>query len=194
MKSQVYFYNLAEWDFFKENSTEFNSNFWKGDFFKIKERVSYSDEITKYKKEGEASLNFEKKIISEIIKPLTEKIKVEGNYEIVSLNHMAYDYLLVYPKEKNVILSPINVKKRGSAMFIRYFVLIPHDEDYEIYEWNYLDQKKIKNSKLVPSFMEQINTLVTWNYSYKKLDNPEFWEKYVLIKVGNDYKYLVKRQ
>ena len=107
---------------------------------------------------------------------------------------MAYDYLLVYPKEKNVILSPINVKKRGSAMFIRYFVLIPHDEDYEIYEWNYLDQKKIKNSKLVPSFMEEINTLVTWNYSYKKLDNPEFWEKYVLIKVGNDYKYLVKRQ
>jgi len=191
---QEYFYNLAEWDFFKENSTEFNSNFWKGDFFKIKERVSYSDEITKYKKEGEASLNFEKKIISEIIKPLTEKIKVEGNYEIVSLNHMAYDYLLVYPKEKNVILSPINVKKRGSAMFIRYFVLIPHDEDYEIYEWNYLDQKKIKNSKLVPSFMEQINTLVTWNYSYKKLDNPEFWEKYVLKKVGNDYKYLVKRQ
>ena len=55
-------------------------------------------------------------------------------------------------------------------------------------------KKKIKNSKLVPSFMEQINTLVTWNYSYKKLDNPEFWEKYVLIKVGNDYKYLVKRQ
>ena len=191
---QEYFYNLAEWDFFKENSTEFNSNFWESDFFNIKERVSYSDEITKYKKEGEVSLNFENKIINEVIKPLTEKIKVEGNYEIVSLNQMAYDYLLVYPKEKNVILSPINVKKRGSDMFIRYFVLIPHNEDYEIYEWNYLDQKKFKNSKSVPSFMEQINTLVTWNFSYKKLDNPEFWEKYVLLKAGNDYKYLIKRQ
>lgn len=191
---QNYFYNLANWDFFKENSTEFNPNFWESDFFKIEERVTNSDEIAKYKKEGEASLNFEKKILNEIIKPLTEKIKVEGNYEIVSLNHMAYDYLLIYPKEKNIILAPINVKKRGSDMFIRYFVLIPHDEDYEIYEWNYLDQKKFKNSKNVPSFMEQINTLVTWNYSYKKLDNPEFWEKYVLIKAGNDYKYLIKRQ
>lgn len=191
---QEYFYILADWDFFKENSTEFNSNFWESDFFNIEERVSNSDEIAKYKQEGALSLKFEEKIINEVIKPLTEKIKVEGNYEIVSLNQMAYDYLLVYPKEKNVILSPINVKERGGDMFIRYFVLIPHNEDYEIYEWNYLDQKKFKNSKLVPSFMEQINTLVTWNYSYKRLDNPEFWEKYVLIKAGNDYKYLLKRQ
>lgn len=189
---QEYFYILTDWNFFKENSTEFNSNFWEGDLFNIVERVSNSDEIEKYKKEGAISLKFEGKIINEIIKPLTEKIKVEGNYEMVSLNQMAYDYLLVYPKEKNVILSPINVKERGGDMFIRYFVLIPNNEEYEIYEWNYLDQKKFKNSKSLPSFMEQINTLVTWNYSYKRLDNPEFWEKYVLIKAGNDYKYLIK--
>jgi len=107
---------------------------------------------------------------------------------------MAYDYLLVYPKEKNAILSPINVKEKGNDMFIRYFVLVLNNEDYEIYEWNYLDQKKFNNSKLGPSFMEQINTLVTWNFSYKKLDSQEFWNNYVLKKEGNDYKYLVKRQ
>ncbi len=191
---QKYFYNLTKWNFFKENSTELNHLFWESDFFKIKERVDYNDQIAKYKKEGEASIKFEEKIINEIISPLSEKIKVEDNLEIVSLKHKAYDYLLIYPIEKNVILSPINVKKKGSDMFIRYFVLIPNDEDYEIYEWNYLDQNKFKNKAKVPSFMEQINTLTTWNFSIKKLNDKDFWEKYVLLKVDDNYKYLTKRQ
>jgi hypothetical protein len=190
---QKYFYNLTKWNFFKENSTELNHLFWESDFFKIKERVDYNDQIVKYKKEGEASIKFEEKIINEIISPLSEKIKVEDNLEIVSLKHKAYDYLLIYPIEKNVILSPINVKKKGSDMFIRYFVLIPNDEDYEIYEWNYLDQNKFKNKAEIPSFMEQINTLTTWNFSIKKLNDKDFWEKYVLLKVGDNYKYLTKR-
>jgi len=191
---QKYFYNLTKWNFFKENSTELNHLFWESDFFKIKERVDYNDQIAKYKKEGEASIKFEEKIINEIISPLSEKIKVEDNLEIVSLKHKAYDYLLIYPIEKNVILSPINVNKKGSDMFIRYFVLIPNDEDYEIYEWNYLDQNKFKNKAKVPSFMEQINTLTTWNFSIKKLNDKDFWEKYVLLKVDDNYKYLTKRQ
>ena len=42
--------------------------------------------------------------------------------------------------------------------------------------------------------MEQINTLTTWNFSIKKLNDKDFWEKYVLLKVDDNYKYLTKRQ
>ena len=42
--------------------------------------------------------------------------------------------------------------------------------------------------------MEQINTLTDWNFSFKTLEDSKFWEKYVLLKKGDDFKYLEKKQ
>lgn len=218
---QKYFYNLNKWNFFKENSTEFNPDFWETSLFKKVKDLKQEPDWDKYgetiwktqevndrpyighyeivanqlKKDASAkSENFDRKIIEEITRPLSEKIKIEGNYEIVSLKQMSKDYLLIYPTDKSIILTPIKVKEKEGEMFIRYFVLIPNKDSYDIYEWNYLDPKKFKNSQLGPSFMDQINTLTTWNFSYKNLDDKDFWEKYVLLKVGDNYKYLTKKQ
>jgi len=218
---QEYYYNLAKWNFFKENSTGFNPDFWETSLFKkVKdlkqepdweeygETIWKSQEVNdrpyidhyeivanQLKKNATAKAeNFDRNIIEEITRPLSEKIKTEGNYEIISLKHMSSDYLLIYPNDKSIILTPIKVKEKDGEMFIKYFVLIPNKVNYDIYEWNYLDPKKFKNTQLGPSFMDQINTLTTWNFSYINLDDKKFWEKYVLLKTGDSYKYLTKKQ
>lgn len=217
---QKYFYNLAKWNFFKENSTEFNPDFWETILFQKVKDLKQEPDWDKYgetiwktqevndrpyiglyeivanqlkKEAAEKARNFDQNIIEEITRPLSERIKNEGNYEIVSLKHMSKDYLLIYPTDKSIVLTPIKVKEKDGEMFIRYFVLIPTKDNYDIYEWNYLDPKKFNNTQLGPSFMDQINTLTTWNFSYKNLDDKEFWEKYVLLKSGDNYKYLTKQ-
>lgn len=217
---QKYFYNLAKWNFFKENSTEFNPDFWETSLFKKVKDLKQEPDWDEYgetiwktqeindrpyiglyeivanqlkKEAAEKAKTFDQNIIKEIIRPLSEKIKTEGKYEIVSLKHMSKDYLLIYPTDKSIVLTPIKVKEKDDEMFLRYFVLIPNKDNYDIYEWNYLDPKKFKNTHLGPSFMDQINTLTTWNFSYKNLDDQEFWEKYVLLKSGDNYKYLTKQ-
>lgn len=214
---QKYFYNLTKWNFFKENSTEFNPDFWETSLFKKVKDLKQEPDWDEYgetiwktqeindrpyiglyeivanqlkKETAEKAKNFNQNIIEEIIRPLSERIKEEGNYEIVSLNQMSKDYLLIYPNDKSILLTPIKVKEKDGEMFLRYFVLIPKKDNYDIFEWNYLDPKKFKNTQLGPSFMDQINTLTTWNFSYKNLDDREFWEKYVLIKSNEEYKYL----
>jgi hypothetical protein len=238
---QKYFYNLAKWQFFKDNSTEFNPDFWESYFFAKVESsiVNDKDEIDEiklllekaktsddkeifqsmiddyYEKDlknkeyfglyeivadqlkKEAAIkaaNFEHNIVEEIIHPLSEKIKSEGNYEVVTLNQMSKDYLLIYPSDKSIFLSPIKVKEKDDEMFLRYFVLIPNNDSYSIYEWKYLNPEDFKNSRLGPSFMDQINTLTTWNFSYKNLEDKEFWDKYILLKKGNEYLYLSKKK
>jgi len=218
---QKYFYNLAKWNFFKENSTEFNPDFWETSLFKKVKDLKQEPDWDEYgetiwktqeindrpyiglyeivanqlkKEAAEKAKNFDQNIIEEIIRPLSVRIKMEGNYEIVSLKQMSKDYLFVYPNDKSILLTPIKVKEKDGEMFLRYFVLIPNKDNYDIYEWNYLDPKKFKNTQLGPSFMDQINTLTTWNFSYKNLDDKEFWEKYVIVKSNGEYKYLEERK
>lgn len=218
---QKYFYNLAKWNFFKENTTEFNPDFWETSLFQKVKDLKQEPDWDKYgetiwktqevndrlyieyyeivanqlKKEAAAKVEyFDRNLIDEIIRPLSEKIKTEKNYEIVSLKQMSKDHLLIYPTDKSIILIPIKVKEKDGEFFLKYFVLIPNKDNYDIYEWNYLDQKKFKNSQLGPSFMEQINTLTAWNFSYKNVDDKEFWEKYILAKARDNYRYLTKRQ
>ncbi|MBD1397902.1 hypothetical protein H9Q13_12060 [Pontibacter sp. JH31] len=212
-----YFYNLTKWNFFKENTTEFNPDFWETSLFKKVKDLKQEPDWDEYgetiwktqekndrpyigqyeivanqlKKEAtEKAKNFDQNIIDDIIRPLSERIKMEGNYELVSLNQMSKDYLLIYPNDKSILLTPVKVKEKNGEMFLRYFVLIPNKDNYDIYEWNYLEPKKFKNIQMGPSFMDQINTLTTWNFAYKNLDDKEFWDKYVVVKSNGEYKYL----
>ena len=95
-----------------------------------------------------------------------------------------------YAKTRDII----KVKEKDGEMFLRYFVLIPNKDNYDTYEWNYLDPKKFKNTQLGPSFMDQIHTLTTWNFSFKNLDDKEFWDKYLLVKSNGEFKYLAERK
>lgn len=216
---QRFFNKLQQWNFFKENSTEFSPDFWETQLFKkvpdlkkdpdwdrYRASTRMTDEINNRPYIGlyemvanqlrqeseEAASKKEKQIIDKYITPLVDKLKTQNNYEIVSLSQMSKSFLLVYPADFNVILAPIKVKNKGKDMIIRYFVLLPQDNNYNIYEWTYLNPDKFKNSQMGPSFMDQINTLTEWNFSFDKLDDGKFWNEYVLLKSGGTYKYLTE--
>lgn len=212
-----FFNNLQEWNFFKENSTEFSPDFWETNLFKkvpdltkdpdwekYGESIWNTDEINnrpyiglyemvadQLRKESEEfASKKEKEIIAKYITPLADRLKTQNNYEIVSIKQMSKDFLLVYPTDLKAILCPIKVKEKGKDMFIRYFVLLPQDNNYKIYEWTYLNPSNFKKSQMGPSFMDQINTLTVWNFSFDKLDDSKFWSDYVLLKPSDTFKYL----
>ncbi|PBQ31907.1 hypothetical protein CNR22_09035 [Sphingobacteriaceae bacterium] len=216
---QKFFNNLQQWNFFKTNSTEFNQDFWETKLFKKVPDLTKDPDWEKYgvsiwktdeinnrpyiglyemvanhlrKESEEFASKKEKEIIDKYINPLADKLKTQNNYEIVSIEQMSKDFLLVYPTDLKVILCPIKVKEKNKDMFIRYFVLLPQDSNYKTYEWTYLNPDNFKNSKLGPSFMDQINTLTVWNFSFDKLDDNKFWSENVLLRSGDTYKYLTE--
>lgn len=88
---QKYFYNLAKWNFFKENSTEFNPDFWESYFFtKVESAViKNKSEIEEIKSLlAKAKTSEDKEIYQNMIDDYYEKdIKNEGYfglYEIVA--------------------------------------------------------------------------------------------------------------
>lgn len=216
---QKFFNNLQQWNFFKENSTEFSSDFWETklfkkvpdlrkdpDWVKYGESIWMTEELNnrpyiglyemvadKLRKESVDFANKkEKEIIDKYITPLVDKLKTQNKYEIVSIKQMSKEFLLVYPTDFKAILCPIKVKEKNNEMFIRYFVLLNQDNNYNIYEWTYLNSNNFKNTQMGPSFMDQINTLTEWNFSFDTLDDSKFWSEYVLLKSGDSYKYLTE--
>lgn len=214
-----YFVNLKKWNFFKEGSDKVTDNFWETTFFakvpdltkdpdwdKYGESIWKTDEINNRpyiglyeivadglkKDQTIKNKNFDKTIIETYVNPYITGLASANNYEQATLNQMSKPHLLIYPKEKNVLLCPYNIKEKKKEKFINYLVLIKTEKGYDIYKWNYLRPDDFKKSAIGPSFMDQINTLTDWNFSFKTLDDSKFWEKYVLIKKDNDFKYLEK--
>jgi hypothetical protein len=202
--AKQYFFNyLQEWNFFKEKSTEFNPEFWETILFeKVSNNLAndptWSDYIGLYrvvanqmrKEKEEMVKKKELEIVNKYIAPLLDKLKAENTYETVSTKQMSKDYLLIYPKDWSVIICPINVKEKDKEVFIRYFVLIPNEDNYKIYEWTYINPSNFKNDPTKSSFMEQINTLTTWNFSYSTIDDSKFWNDYVLLKLSDSFMFL----
>jgi hypothetical protein len=144
--------------------------------------------------QSEMNKNFDKTIIETYVNPYITELTSNGNYEQVTLNQMSKPHLLIYPKEKNIIICPYNIKRKKEDKFINYLVLIKTESGYDPYKWNYLNSDDFKNKANGPSFMEQIKTLTDWNFSFKTLDDSEFWKKYVLLKEEDDFKYLEKNK
>jgi len=202
---QQYFNNLQKWDFFRKRSTALNDDFWESVLFEkvpasLKNDPSWAPYVGTYsviarqikREEAEAAHRKELEIMNKYIRPLADKLKIQNNYEIVSTSQMSKDFLLIYSSAFNVILCPVNVKEKDKDMYIRYFVLLPQDDTFKIYEWTFLNPSDFKNSHIGPSFMDQINTLTTWNYTFVRLDDITFWNKYVLPRSGDTYNYLTE--
>ncbi len=203
---QEYFFNqLQDWGFFKSNSTQLNVDFWAtGLFRKIASNLAndpnwsaylglYSIVANKMIADVKAQvIKKEQAILSSYIDPLIDKLKAQNDYELVLLKHMSREYILIYPVDFKVVMCPIKVKEKDKEMYLRYFVLLADGDDYKVYEWTYLDQSSFRNTNSAPSFMDQINTLTVWNYSFQRLDDSKFWSDYVLTNVEGQYKYLVE--
>jgi len=100
---------------------------------------------------------------------------------------------LIYPKDKKIILNPIEVTDEKGVNYIRYFVLFPKAN--EIYEWTLVKPNILKAGEYSDDPINNtIGALTTWDFSYKTLDDTAFWDEKVLAKDGGTFKYLKKMQ
>ncbi|MFM7023787.1 MAG: hypothetical protein ACKOXB_12520 [Flavobacteriales bacterium] len=88
------------------------------------------------------------------------------------------------------MICPLTIRERGKKPYLRNFVFIPHDSTYQIYEWTYLDPFDFEKDHMEADFLTQVNTLTTWNFSIKTVDDSLFWSNCVLKKEGFDFLYL----
>ena len=219
---QFYFNNLQQWNFFKVNSTEFNPDFWETNRFdKVKDLTKdpdwdkYGENIWKDEerdnrdfigmyaivanklkilKEEEEKNNL-KQISDSIFKPFFETQKKINPSEFKDYNLIHNEFILIFPREKNFILNPIQIVNDKGEKAIRYFIFIKQTGN--ILEWNYFKENPFNENKIKDVIyhygsivMAQINTLTKWDFSFKTLDDTTFWDKYVLLKTGEEYKYL----
>lgn len=218
---QKYFYNLTKWNFFKENSTEFNPDFWETSLFNKIRDIRQDPDWDKYgetiwktqevndrqyighyeivanalkKEKKEANENFDQKISESVFIPFYEK-NISQNPAEFSKYSMLYKKLtLIYPEERNVVINPIMITNDKGEKTLRFFVAFTQDNS--IYEWTYFKPQTIpeKTWHYGSNIIDQLKTITEWNFSYNTLDDKNFWTKYVLIKSGDNYKYLTKRQ
>lgn len=206
-----FFNNLQKWNFFKENTSEFNPEFWETNQFKKVADLKKDPNWEKYGKtiwktdevndrdyiglyeivanemKDENSLQnsqFEKKMIEQVFKPnyLLLKNKKPGQYSTIS------EHSLIFSKAKNVVINPILATDNKGLKTIHYFVAFDNSKD--LFEWTYFPPAQVKENSFGSTVVEQISSLTDWTFSNDNLNDSEFWDNNVLLKSGNEYKYL----
>jgi hypothetical protein len=109
-------------------------------------------------------------------------------HHIADYDDILDDFVLIYPKDRQVILTPLTVTDEKGAKAIRFFVTFPATR--QIYEWTYFKPHALNKGFADNPINEMLGSLTKWNFAYDTLDDAEFWSKYVGIKEGNDFKYL----
>lgn len=218
-----YFNSLQQWGFFKENSIEFNPDFWESTLFpKIKDITKdpyweengkdiwrakeeenrdyigiYEMVADKLKEEKEQERELFNSSISNIyFSPFYESCKMNRTFDITDYMLLDDKFILIYPKNKEVILNPIQIVTNSGETKIRYFLLSVNTGD--IYEWTYFDQHPVTIDNNIPIYhygstvMAHLNKLTAWNFSFKSLNDNNFWDNYIFIKTDSRYKYLTR--
>lgn len=210
----MYLTNLVDWGYFKDKSIDYSPDFWNGKLFekvidrkKDPEWETYEDmweteerenrdyvglfkivaNQLKEEKEQEANV-FKKNVSATILTPFfKEQVKSKLNH-IVAYDRILNDFVLIYPKSREVILSPLTVTDEKGVKAIRFFVTVPATK--QIYEWTYFKSHTVDKGFADDSINKMLGSVTKWNFAYDTLDDTEFWNKYVWAKEGNDYKYL----
>lgn len=209
----MYFTKLEGWKYFKENSTDYSSEFWSGplfervvdrtkdpkwekykDMWETEERenrdyIGLFDIVADRLKEGKKAeaIRFQQNYSKQVLDPFFSKQAQAGVNHIKKFDKIINEFVLIYPKDKHVILTPLKVSDEKGDIVLRFFVSIPGNS--EIYEWTYFSPTPLKS---YPSegIIQTLGTLTKWNFAYSTLDDTGFWNKYILAKEGSRYKYL----
>ena len=213
---KIYFNNLQKWNFFIENSTMASPNFWETALFeKVRdlkqdpdwekygesiwktEEANNRDYVGLYKivantirgKKKEENEKFEKVTKEEKLRPKYEQLKNSLPKEFSKYS----DHALIYSSDRQVVINPVLITNDNGIHTLHYFVTLSDSDD--VYEWTYFSPEVLKNSGSFGSSVEdRMNTITEWNFSYDTLDDKAFWDRYVLLKDGNKFKYLKKVQ
>lgn len=205
-----YFNNLQGLNFFKDNSTDFNSDFWETQLFAKVEDLTKNKDWKKYgegmweteeinnrdyigfyeivadRLRGENNIEnekFENEKTDDVFKPYYENL-IKDKVITKFSNHS-----VILPKTRNIALNPVLFTNKKGEKIIHYFV------DYEggLYEWNYLSPKTIKNDlEFGLNVVDDLGKLTKWNFSVDNLNDENFWNNYVLKKSEEHFIYLKK--
>ncbi len=208
---EQYFNNLQQWNFFKENSTELNPDFWETNLFekvpdlkkdpdwdKYGESIWKTDEVNNRnyiglyeivadslrKEKQSKNTSFEVQLNENVFKPTYEILKKNrpNNYSKLSVHS------LVYSENRDLAINPVLVTDYQGIKKLHYFVAFK--DPPKLYEWNYFEPSVIESNLFGSEVVDQIGSLTEWNFSVDNLNDVKFWNQYVLLKQGNDYKYL----
>jgi hypothetical protein len=152
-----------------------------------------ADELRKEKRKQDEA--FVDKVKNQVLNGFYESnSKKNGIERFVKMN--GKEYPLIFPSDKSVLLSPIVIDYGSEKLELNYFVLIPNSKDnYDIYKWTFFKPIKPQyNSMYGQEVNKQLNEVTKWNFSFDTLDDKNFWDKYVLLKEGDSYKYLKPAQ
>ena len=211
---QKYFNNLQQWNFFKENSIDFNPDFWETMLFKkvpdltkdpkwgkYGESIWKTDEINNRDYIGMYEIvadamkeqvqvrntvfgEHSKKLFSSLYQSLKKTDPV--NYSDIS------EHSLIFPIDNSVVINPVLITNSKGVKTAHYFVLL--NDKNEFYEWTYFNPKEVKDDLWGDEVVEQIGSLTSWDFSVDNLNDKKFWNEYVLLKSGDSYKYLKQRK
>ncbi len=208
---EQYFNNLQQWNFFKENSTELNPDFWETNLFekvpdlkkdpdwdKYGESIWKTDEVNNRnyiglyeivadslrKEKQSKNTSFEEQLNENIFNPAYEILKKNNpdRYSKLSVHS------LIYSENRDLAINPVLVTDKNGIKKLHYFVAF--NDSQKLYEWNYFEPLAIKGNLFGSEVVDQISSLTEWNFSVDNLNDEKFWKQYVLLKQGNDYKYL----
>lgn len=205
-----FFNNLQNLNFFKENSTEFNANFWETNLFSKVEDLKKNKDWNKYGEtiwknnelnnrdyiglyeivadklrddKTKSNESFEKNKLENIFKPYYESLLKNKSISKYS------EHSLIFPVNKNMSINPVLFTDNKHTLTIHYFV----NYNGSLYEWNYISPKIINdNLDFGETVVNDMEKLTDWNFSVDNLNDNNFWNNYVLKKSGEDYLYLKK--
>tara|TARA_R110002073_G_C9455723_1_gene578376 strand:+ start:76 stop:1788 length:1713 start_codon:yes stop_codon:yes gene_type:complete len=208
---EQYFNNLQKWNFFKEKSIELNPEFWETNLFKkvrdlkkdpeweeYGESIWKTDEINNReyiglyeiivnslrRENNEKKITFENKIKKENFEPNYQKLKEKYPNEYSKMS----EHSLISSKERKLAINPVLVTNKKGKQIIHYFVAF--DNSKELYEWVYFKPHIVEGGLFGSEVVDKISTLTEWNFSVDNLNDENFWNKYVLLKQGDNFKYL----
>lgn len=210
-EAKLYFLNnLQTLNFFNENSTEFNSDFWETNLFSKVEDLKKDKDWDKYGESiwKEDELNNRDYIgLYEIVADKLRDDKTKSNesfekdrlenfykpyYETLLKNKSISKYSehsLIFPIERNKSINPVLFTENKNTLTIHYFV----ESNGTLYEWNYIPSKTIKDKlDFGETVVNDMEKLTDWNFSVDNLNDENFWNNYVFKKSGDVYLYLKK--
>jgi hypothetical protein len=124
-----------------------------------------------------------------VIIPYLKKI-IESNSDIVDFNENNIN--LIYNKKREYFLIPVLLERIDEKKEAHFYLLkVNEDKQFELYKWSYFEPFESNNSSVFGlNIIDRLKTITLWNYSFNYLEDENFWNNYVLLKVNDKYQYL----
>lgn len=207
---KVYFNNLQNWNFFKKDGAEFNPEFWESELFQkvrdlkkdpdwdkygngmwMTDEINNRDYIGLYEivakelraKNSQLNDEFEAYIKERVLEEVFDNLKKSypDRYATTSING------IICPKDRSMAVVPVLITNKKENKRVSYFFVFKNGQTYQ---WNYFESSEVPTNFYGPLIVDQIGSLSDWNFSVDNLNDPAFWNNYVLKKTNGAYVYL----